>query len=86
MIEAQYQEYLEKRDAMIDAPSDWERQNLEVAEMRKPCSHRLQDSDKCETCNRDNWVFGVTIIVANAPPFPAKDAIHFIQAGKVQHK
>ena len=25
--------------------------------MRKPCSHRLQDSDKCETCNRDNWRF-----------------------------
>ena len=30
-IDAQYQEYSEKRDAMIDAPSDWERQNLEVA-------------------------------------------------------
>ena len=26
-------------------------------EMRKHCSHRLQDSDKCETCNRDNWRF-----------------------------
>ena len=25
--------------------------------MRKPCNHRLQDSDKCETCNRDNWRF-----------------------------
>ena len=23
--------------------------------MRKHCSHRLQDSDKCETCNRDQW-------------------------------
>ena len=23
--------------------------------MRKHCSHRLQDSDKCETCNRKQW-------------------------------
>ena len=31
MIEAQYQEHLERLDAMLDDPSDWERQNLEVA-------------------------------------------------------
>ena len=30
-LDRQYQEYSEKRDAMIDAPSDWEKQNLEVA-------------------------------------------------------
>ena len=30
-IDAQYQEHLETLDTMLDDPSDWERQNLEVA-------------------------------------------------------